>query len=309
MVKKSRDSFIADAIKKHRGKYDYSKVEYKGCMKKVCIICPEHGEFWQTPNSHLKGRGCPICKKYRKLSVRIGDVYESPIYGKYEVISISNNASSYVKFLSTGTIKLAKNQKIVNGHVKDYMTPIIENVGYLGGKLDEKVMNTASYNTWRHMLIRCYDKKYQEKQPTYIGCTVFDEWKSFAIFKKWFNENYVEGYELDKDILVKGNKVYSPKTCCFVPAYINTLFTKSNASRGNFPIGVARSKNGLRFIANITINNKTKHLGAYDTIEEAFFAYKQAKEEWIKEVANKWKNKIAPNVYEALMNYQVEIRD
>ena len=61
--KKTKEEFIKDAREKHKGKYDYSKVEYVNSKTNVCIICPEHGhgEFWQTPNSHLQGVGCPKC--------------------------------------------------------------------------------------------------------------------------------------------------------------------------------------------------------------------------------------------------------
>lgn len=157
------------------------------------------------------------------------------------------------------------------------------------------------------MLSRCYDKKYQEKQPAYIGCYVDNYLLGFQNFAKWFEENYNEGFHLDKDILVKGNKVYSPQTCCFVPQEINKLFTKSTKLRGNLPIGV--SKLGSRFVAQVNINGKRIHLGCFTTPEEAFQAYKTAKEKQIKEVADKWKDLIDLKVYQAMYNYKVEIND
>ena len=93
------------------------------------------------------------------------------------------------------------------------------------------------------MLRRCYDKKILEKFPTYKRCTVCDEWLFYPNFKKWFDENYyeIEGQKmaLDKDIISKGNKVYSPENCIFVPNNINVLFTNRKGERGDYPIGVS----------------------------------------------------------------------
>ena len=118
----------------------------------------------------------------------------------------------------------------------------------------------------------------------------------------------MEGWCLDKDILVKGNKVYSPETCCFVPNEINILFTKGNSCRGALPIGVRKRKNG-KYLTQITKNSKNIHIGIFNTPEEAFQAYKVAKEDYIKKMADKWRDKISNRAYQALYNYQVEITD
>lgn len=306
---KTTAQFVEDAKKVHGDKYDYSKVAYNNVMKKVCIICPNHGEFWQTPNSHLNGSGCPICKKCKKLSIQVGDIFWSKEYGCYKVVEISNRAMSFVKFLKTGTIKKAYNHHIRDGVVKDNFKPKSFGKGYIGDFKRNNDINRKCYQVWRGMLSRCYNERYHLEQPTYIGCSVCDEWLNISNFKKWFDENYIEGWQIDKDILHKGNKVYSPQTCCFVPGIINSTFTKSKSARGLYPIGVYRRDNSSKYFATFRKNNKNISLGSYSTPEEAFQAYKKAKEEWIKEVANKWKDKLKPNVYEALMNYQVEITD
>ena len=112
-----------------------------------------------------------------------------------------------------------------------------------------------------------------------------------------------EGFHLDKDILIKGNKIYSFKTCCFVPVEINSLLTKTNSKRGNLPIGV--SKSGNKYKARLNSNL----LGTFDTSKEAFKVYKVAKEKHIKEVAEIWKSQITKQVYKALLKYKVEIID
>lgn len=167
-----------------------------------------------------------------------------------------------------------------------------------------------AYRTWKSMLERCYSDKYHQKEPAYIGCSVCEEWKVYSVFKRWFDENYVEGYALDKDIIVKGNKVYSPDTCCFVPNEINALFIKHDGKRGKYPIGV--SAHNKKFCARINVFQKgSVWLGSFNTPEEAFVAYKFAKEAHIKEMATQYFNdgKITEKVYNALMNYRVEITD
>lgn len=167
--------------------------------------------------------------------------------------------------------------------------------------------HTQAYKIWKHMLSRCYSEVFKKKQPTYIDCEAADEWLLFSNFKRWFDEHYVDGWHLDKDILVKGNKVYSPETCCFVPQEINGLFAKSNKKRGMCCIGVTRHGNGFR--ALMMAHGQHERLGTYKTEVEAFEAYKRRKEEFIKETAELYKDLLESRVYEALYNYQVEITD
>ena len=170
---------------------------------------------------------------------------------------------------------------------------------------------TPSYKAWFSMLERCYSSKFQTKKNTYVGCSVCNEWLTFSNFKRWFDSidnGYKDGYQLDKDIIVKGNKIYSPSTCCIVPTEINVIFTNRKQHRGNTHIGVIENSNG-RFVARAS--GEKRHIGVYDTSQEAFYAYKNAKERYIKSVAEKYfqEGKITERVYNALMRYEVEITD
>ena len=98
------------------------------------------------------------------------------------------------------------------------------------------------YATWNGMLQRCYSDKFQAKNPTYVGCSVCSEWLVLSNFKVWFDANYRDGMELDKDILIQGNKVYCPEACSFIPQYINSLMTDAKAIRGELPLGVSAMK-------------------------------------------------------------------
>lgn len=189
------------------------------------------------------------------------------------------------------------------GEIKNKLYPSIYNVGYEGVGIYSSKKYPIIYTKWTDTLKRCYSISTQERQPTYKNCSVDERWHNFQNFAKWFEHNYKEGYELDKDILIKGNKVYSPETCCFVPHEINSLFLKYDSTRGCCPIGV--TKVGNKFKARL----KRLDLGTFDTELEAFQAYKIAKELWIKEVADKWQPYIEPKVYYAMYAYEVEITD
>lgn len=218
---------------------------------------------------------------------------------------------------------IAKNTRydvFKNGNIKCPYEPRIYGIGYLSeGKYkgSENCKKTRVYDTWYGMLERCYDEKLHKKHPTYIGCEVCEEWHNFQNFAEWYEENYyeIEGERmcLDKDILVKHNKVYSPETCVFVPQAINKLFTKRDNDRGKCPIGVSPFKNKYRAYYSLYNFEKNKsewkHLGYYDNQEKAFEIYRYYKEKNIKEVADYYKNKIPEKLYNGMYNYIVEITD
>lgn len=166
-----------------------------------------------------------------------------------------------------------------------------------------------AYRDWNNMLQRCYGKSNFPSKPAYKECVVCEEWHSFLKFREWFDENYIEGYFLDKDILFKGNKTYGPYTCCFIPPYINTLLLNCRSSRGEYPVGI--TKHGDGFVASLWKRGKGYYIGLYHTVEEAFSAYKREKELYIKDVAQEYfqKGLINHDIYDSLMNYEVEITD
>jgi len=180
---------------------------------------------------------------------------------------------------------------------------------YIKGKytFGKKGKPTKEYSVWLSMLTRCYNERFIKNNETYVGCTVCDEWHNFQTFAEWFERNYIDGYQLDKDLIVKGNKFYSPETCCFIPQEINLLLVNRKRDRGIYPIGVSRDKNKLA--ANIDIKAKRKYLGNYNTIEEAFNVYKKAKESHIVSMAEEYKDKIPIEVYHTLLNYTININD
>lgn len=190
------------------------------------------------------------------------------------------------------------------------MKKLIYGVGFnSGGKYKTADLGTKAYNTWYRMLQRAYCSKAHAKYPTYVGCSVADEWLEYQEFAKWFeNHDYSDcGYELDKDLLIQGNKIYAPDRCVFVPRQLNGLLTDRGAARGQYLQGVYFHKRDNKFVAQITINGKRKGLGYFDTELEAYFVYKEAKEQYVKRMANLWRDDIAANVYEALINWELKL--
>ena len=168
--------------------------------------------------------------------------------------------------------KLPKKPKLVRGvGVNDADYP----VNPLGP--DGKRRMCQYYSTWQNTLMRAYCQKYHAQFPTYIGVTVCEEWHSFMAFRAWMMTQGWEGKQLDKDIIVPGNKVYSPATCVFVSSQINSLLLDCAAARGKWPIGVSWDKHAEKFIAKIRENGRLRHLGLFTTPEAAHRAYNKEK--------------------------------
>lgn len=167
------------------------------------------------------------------------------------------------------------------------------------------------YKLWINMLARCFRAEYKEAHPTYEWATVCDEWLSFATFLEWCNKEVAysgkpDGLALDKDLIISGNKAYSPEACSFVPDAINLLLGNNAAIRGDLPIGVCLMKKTGTYRASLKCWGSEKYLGSFKTPEAAFAAYKIAKEAHVKIVATQHRDSVKPAVYEALMNWKVE---
>lgn len=207
-----------------------------------------------------------------------------------------------------------------SGSVKNPYCPTVYGVGITGCKYPISIdcELTREYVLWHSMMCRCFDDRFKDAQPTYKSVSCCDEWLNYENFyewlisqenyKKWFNEKW---WALDKDIIMKNNNIYSPKTCCIVPQNVNCLFLKRKVDRGDLPIGVRRVGDMFEASCSNPFTGKNERLGKYKTIEEAFQAYKAYKENIIKQVAQIEydKGNIIKLCYDAMMNYKVEIND
>ena len=245
----------------------------------------------------------------------VGKVCKSLNSGDFKIVKYNNNRNVEVQFVTTGYRKVAEMKEVRNGSVKDPYSPSVCGVGMLGIKylITINGIITKEYNLWYSMLRRCYSDSSKKRQPTYTGCEASENFKSYEYFYEWCNKQIgfgVDGFELDKDLLIKGNKVYSEDSCVFIPKEINILLTKRESMRGEHLIGVYWNKTNKAFVAMVSKNKrKSEWIGSFKTELEAFNAYKKAKEAFIKEQANKFKSQIDQRAYNALMNYAVEITD
>ena len=245
----------------------------------------------------------------------VGKVCKSLNSGDFKILKYNDSANVVIQFLKTGYETTVRLTNIRNGNVKDTYLPSVYGIGVFGTKYPSRVngVKTKEYKLWHSMLVRCYSDTIKKKHPTYEGCEVSENFKSYEYFYEWCHSQIGFGnkdWHLDKDLLVKGNKIYSEDSCVFIPQEVNTLLTKRTNSRGEYSIGVSWSKTSKAFVATVAKNKgKTEWLGYFNTEIEAFNAYKQAKEAFVKEQASKWKSQIDIRAYEALMSYQVEITD
>ena len=245
----------------------------------------------------------------------VGKVCKSLNSGDFKVLKYNDARNVEIQFVNTGFETVAQLGHIRNGKVKDRYSPSVFGVGITGTKYppSEGGRNTKWYALWCHMLERCYSDIYKKKRPTYEGCEVSENFKYYEYFYEWCQSQVGFGnldWHLDKDLLVKGNKVYSENTCVFIPQEVNSLLIKRENMRGEYLIGVHWCKTHKAFVAQVNKNKgKRERLGYFKTELEAYNAYKVAKEAFVKEQANKWKGKIDDRAYEALMKYEVNIDD
>lgn len=233
-----------------------------------------------------------------------------------------NNAHDIIVEFQEPYYKTKSNwSNFVSGKIKNPYYPSVYEVGVIGEKYPIYVdgKKIKEYNTWCSMLERCYSKKYKDKYQAYKDAICCNEWLYFDNFYEWLHsqenfDKWINGdrWHIDKDILVKGNQLYSPNTCCLVPINVNVLFVNHNTTRGNLPIGVHKNGNGYNArCRNPFNNNKSKDLGTYSFIEQSFQAYKTYKEDIVKQIAKIEydKGNITKDCYNAMINYEVEITD
>ena len=227
---------------------------------------------------------------------------------KFKIIEYFGWDNCTIEFPDGNILKNISYGNIQKGNVKNPFHRSVYGVGYMGvGKYTSK-KDIKKYTMWVNLIKRCYSLKCQEKHPSYKECLVDRHWHNFQVFAKWVENNFKQGWQLDKDILKKGNKIYSPETCVFVPQEVNLVFVNKHNHRGIYPIGVHITEE-RRFQAAINKNSKRIVLGTFATPEEAFQVYKIAKEEYIKEMADKWRGQITEPTYYAMYAYKVEITD
>lgn len=232
-------------------------------------------------------------------NLNIGDVFPTNEGGSVTVINITGWDNITVKhndsYAHTAIVRMSN---LNYGRIKNPYHPNVFNMGYLGvGNYSPSVngVRLIEYTVWMHVLERCYSSRYQTLRPSYVGCTVCEEWLNFQNFAHWYRNTgyYNIGYHIDKDILYTGNKVYSPSTCCMVPNAINSIFVDQSRENG-LPTGVHKHLN--RYVVKVG----DVRIGSYDNIPEAEVNYIYNKQILILSLMEQYKNQVDVEVYYAL---------
>lgn len=246
----------------------------------------------------------------KRIDERLGEIGVNNSGYRMKIVEYNSFRDVTVLF-DNGYRAKSSYSAFTRGAIKNIFGKTVLGEGYLGEGEYQVTVNgkaTKYYTWWKAMMMRCYDSNFLKRNPSYIGCTVCEEWKNFQNFCKWLDENYYSETDdlcLDKDILCKGQKVYSPMTCIFVPRYINRLFMKTNESRGIYEINNKNDKK--TYTAMCRYEGNLRYLGNFNTKEEAFQAYKKFKESVIKETAERYKDRIPLRLYDLMCNYEVTL--
>lgn len=243
----------------------------------------------------------------KRNRIQIGDRFKTNQSGYCFVTDYIEFNKVKVKFENSGIEVFCGAGNLRKGEVRDPSARLLVGVGFIGVGKYNSTKNRDAYSKWHHMISRCYSGS--DDYKTYKGCTVCYEWHNFQNFADWFYKNLIpfDGMvHLDKDILSYGNKVYSPENCCIVPHQVNESLTRSDSSRGKYPLGVTWHAQAKGFAAKVNDGNgRTLNIGIFNDEISAFFAYKKAKEALIKKRAEEFKEFISHRAYDALINYKV----
>lgn len=278
------------------------------CFKNGCVLHPNYKIFKQR-NEDFKTQ-------------RIGTIKENYQGCKMKVVRYENANDITIQFLDDYKTEINSSWfNFQTGGIKNPMFPTVCNVGIVGNEIPivKHGQKIKEYQTWVNMIKRCYKYHNTSRDQAYNDCSLDKDWLYFPNFYQWIisQPNYDKwkensSWNIDKDILYKGNRIYSKNTCCLVPNYINQLFKSSKRIRGDLPIGVSKDSDGKIFAQCVdSFTGANKFLGYFSTTDEAFIAYKTYKEKMIKQIAeNEYKlNNITEECYKAMINYSVEIID
>lgn len=249
-------------------------------------------------------------RKYAS-SIEVGVRFDTNSCGTCVVTKYVDGRTVHVMFEDTGFRTVVHGSNLLAGKVSDPYARTVKGVGYLGeGKFPAKTTPEGKFNyhLWAGMLERSTCPKFKAKHPSYANVTLTAEWECFQTFCRDITslvgygntDDSGDRWHLDKDLLIPGNDIYGKSQCCFLPREINLIIRSAPGGR-ELPIGVVKhAKNG-----NYNARLGPTHLGCFDTPEEAFGAYAEAKEQEFKRLARKYKTTLSPKAFRALLNRKV----
>lgn len=309
--KKGLDFKIVEYVRSHKVLVEFIETGYQAWSAVKEIKKGSIRDWVAHPLIHKEPK--EVSKRTKVEPIKEGEVFRN-FYGcEYQIVAVLESAKVRVKFLDEFGYEKVVDNSSCRGGVRNPYRRNISGVGYLGEGEYTSQKDKRAFTLWTNMLTRCYDEYQLTIGVTYLGCSVSEDWHCFQNFASWcygqttFTE--VGDWCLDKDIMIKGNKLYSSETCSFVPREINNLFTLRQNCRGDYPLGVHQNKKSGKFVSQINIDGKRVCLGHFDNPEKAFQIYKTAKEDVVRSLAEKYKSLLDSRVYDSLINWKVEVTD
>jgi len=244
------------------------------------------------------------------IKKRNGKIITNKDNEKCTIVEYIDSNNCTIQFEDGTILHNVEYRSLVNGQTRNPYFKSVCGVGYMGigkYKTRENGVKTDAYNKWAQMIRRCYNEKARKNHLSYIGVIVCEEWLNFQVFAEWMENNYINHWQIDKDLICKNCKIYSPETCLFLPQEINSALITNSRRRGKYPKGVHKYRKG--YLTSLSKFGKQDVIGYSMTVEEAFNIYKVAKEIHIKELAEIWKKELPHTTYLILINYKVEIND
>lgn len=257
----------------------------------------------------MHGRTIGEAQVIKKTVPLVGEIYKNNAGSTFTVIEHRNSRYTRVRFLDHHSFELVvQSSQVFAGNLRNPYHPTAQGHGYMGEGPHTSKTAPIPYIVWSGMLERCYSDKRRHLYRSYQDCTVSPEWLNFQNFAEWYLKKVPSSQmALDKDLLSEGKAIYSAETCVLLPQDVNTAITDTKSRRGQYPVGVTR-KDTL-FYASISRGGLRTHLGSYETAEEAFFAYKAAKEAHVQDLADRYKDVLEPRAYKALYEFTVNAHD
>ncbi len=214
--------------------------------------------------------------------LEVGSIHSSS-YGDMKVIRYGGSREVSVRFLATGAeYHSLQKGNVVRGNVRDLEVPTVEGVGVVG---TTDTSNKKAFKLWKAMLVRCYSDNYHDTRPTYKTAEVCEEWQYYPNFLKWFEDNYVEGYDLDKDCLDLRRKYYSPETCIFIPRKLNSIL--SYLREGVTHISPRRIKGSEEYNGLWNVKVLGAYLGRFDNKQGALDVAIEYRRLYLRELLDK----------------------
>lgn len=241
----------------------------------------------------------------RKTKVNVGDKFINSDNEAYTVTHIDSCKEVYVEF-TDGTVLKVTSIHAASG-VRNYNSKTVHGVGFTGYGKYSKSTHEKLYFKWSSMLRRGYSEDYKIKKPTYKDVTVCDLWHNFQNFAEWASSraDYIDGWEIDKDILIPNNKVYCPEACCFVPRVINcTIRSSSLKDKTKIPFRISAGR--IQYKILVSLDNSNKKTFYFKDIDEAYCTVVKFKTERVTALAEEFKSQLDPAVYLRLKNFKFE---